>query len=94
MTESELTQILQRAGALGNPSSVLDRKGLMHRLRCDDGRTKRWRVFIRLMLGAALLAGVATATFIGWSLALKDDTHDRSPAPKMGLFREEGAQTP
>ncbi|WP_449067129.1 hypothetical protein [Prosthecobacter sp.] len=61
----------------------------MDRVRMDDGRARRWRVFIQLMVGAALVAGLVTAVLIGWSKARRDETHQTPPT--MSLFREGAA---
>lgn len=104
MTDDALTQMLRRAATVENPppaSGIGTGIGLdvMSRVRVDEGRARRWRVFVRLMLGAALLAGVLTAVGIGWALAIQDDTHARNPTPppRMGLFGDrnlEGSGTP
>lgn len=77
--------MLDRAASAGMPDASLHR-GIMERVRIDDGRARRWRVFVQLMLAAALVAGVVTAVVIGWSKALGDETHQTPPT--MNLFRE------
>lgn len=86
MTDRQLDQILKRAACSGAAPASLG-SGIMARVRVDDGRARRWRVFIQLMMGAALLAGVLTAISIGWALAARDETHNTPPA--MRLFGEE-----
>lgn len=85
MTDRQLDQIFKRAASGTTPVSLGG--GVMQRLRIDDGRQRRWRVFVQMMIGAALVAGLVTAVSIGWSLAAKDETHDTPPP--MGLFGEE-----
>lgn len=85
MTQRDLVQMLERAASEGMPDASLHR-GIMERVRMDDGRARRWRVFVQLMLVAALVAGVVTAVAIGWSKAERDETHQTPPT--MNLFRE------
>lgn len=85
MNQRDLVQMLDRAASAGMPDASLHR-GIMERVRMDDGRARRWRVFVQLMLGAALVAGVVTAVAIGWSKAERDETH--ATPPTMNLFRE------
>ena len=59
---------------------------IMARVRCDDGREKRWRSFVRWLLALAVVAGILTAAVVGWSAASHDTTHSRPPT--MPLFRE------
>lgn len=88
MTQRDLVQMLDRAASAGMPDASLH-QGIMERVRMDDGRARRWRVMVQLMLGAALVAGVVTAVAVGWSRALHDETHQTPPT--MNLFREGAA---
>lgn len=77
--------MLDRAASAGMPDASV-RSGVMDRVRTDDGRARRWRVFVQLMVGAALVAGLVTAVAVGWSRALRDESHQTPPT--MSLFRE------
>jgi hypothetical protein len=58
----------------------------MARVRVDDGRARRWWSFVRWVLVLAAVSGIVTAGVIGWSMALRDQTH--MTPPKMKLFQE------
>lgn len=86
MTDHQLDQMLRRAAFPGPPAASVQ-EDVMARLRVDDGRARRWRVFVQLMIVTALVAGLLTAGFVCWSLAMRDTTH--SLPPPMGLFQED-----
>jgi len=86
MTQDELSHLLRQAAAAApakEPASLED--AIMARVRADTGRARRWWVLTCLIVALAVLAGVATAAFIGWSKASRDPVHARPPA--MPLFK-------
>lgn len=87
MNDDDLNHLLKRAATampVAVPSSL--EGAIMARVRADDGRTRRWRSFVSWLLVLAALAGVVTASMIGWSMASRDTTH--TTPPTMNLFRE------
>lgn len=87
MNDRELSHMLKNAmtsAAVPAPSSFENE--IMARVRVDDGRARRRRSFIYILLLLAIIAGVLTASVTGWSLAMRDTTHTTPPV--MSLFRE------
>jgi hypothetical protein len=87
MNEVDLNGLLKRA-ALTTPKALLlsTESAFREKLRSDDGRARRWRFFIRMLLVGSLVSGVATAGIVCWRLASQDKTH--TTPPTMRLFRE------
>jgi hypothetical protein len=87
MTSRELDHLLHQAATAlpgGEPAAL--EPGVMARVRVDEGRARRWRVFLSWLLGLAVVAGIGTAVVIGYARARQDTTHDAPPV--MPLFRE------
>ena len=84
MNDNDLNRLLRRAAPVAMPSSL--ESAIMARVRTDEGRAKRWRSFVQWLLILASVAGVVTASMIGWTLASRDTTH--TTPPTMNLFRE------
>ncbi len=87
MNEVDLNSLLKRAALTTQKAPLLTRESaLTEKLRNDDGRARRWRFFVRLLLIGSLVSGVATAGAVCWTLASQDKTH--TTPPTMRLFRE------
>jgi hypothetical protein len=87
MNENDLNRMLKHAattGAAAPPTSF--ESEIMARVRVDDGRVRRWRSFVRWLLILAAAAAMVTAGAVGWSRAMRDQTH--TTPPKMKLFQE------
>lgn len=86
MNDDELGRMLRQAAA-ARPAGLPQELGssIMERVRTDTGRARRWRVFVIGLIAAAVVAGVAVALAVGWSLASRDPVHTRPPS--MSLFR-------
>jgi hypothetical protein len=91
MNETDLNSLLKRT-AWDAPRGLLPSSDgeLKKRLQYDDGRARRWRFFVRLLLTASLLTGIVTAILVCWWLATQDKTH--TTPPTMELFREVQSQ--
>ena len=86
MTQDELSRLLQHAASATPAEVPASLEGsIMHRVRTDTGRARRWWMLTGLIVMLAVLAGVATAAFIGWSKAVQDPIHAKPPA--MPLFK-------
>jgi hypothetical protein len=87
MNEVDLNCLLKRA-ALTSPRAMLlsSEFAFTEKLQNDDGRARRWRLFVWLLFIGSLVSGVATASMVCWSLASQDKTH--TTPPTMPLFRE------
>lgn len=87
MNEVDLNGLLKRAALTLQKSPLLtNESALTDKLRYDDGRTRRRRFFVRLLVIGSLVSGVATAGVVCWMLASQDTTH--ATPPTMRLFRE------
>ncbi len=87
MNDDDLNRLLKRAATAAPAALPPSLEGaVMARVRTDDGRAKRRRVFVQWLLILAAISGMLVAGMIGWTLASRDTTHTTPPA--MNLFRE------
>ncbi|MFM7606854.1 MAG: hypothetical protein ACKO8Z_16860, partial [Prosthecobacter sp.] len=66
MTQDELSRLLQQAASAIPAEVPAALEGsIMQRVRTDTGRARRWWMLTGLIVVLALMAGVATAAFVG-----------------------------
>ncbi len=79
MNETDLNSLLRRAAAVETQGAEALQGAVMARVRVDEGRQRRWRSFVVWLLALAIVSGVITAVTVGWTRALRDETHARPP---------------
>jgi hypothetical protein len=90
MNDADLNTLLNRAVSLGSCRAEAVQGDVMERVRCDDGRRRRWWSFVGWLLLLGTLSGICTAWAVGWLRASQDQTHAQPPKLQLiegGLAR-------